>query len=75
MEPMFLSQAELAELSGRKLKAGQVAWLKANKYLYEINANGHPKVSRQYVQLRLGGAAASQAARLSSEPDFGALDR
>ena len=75
MESMFLSQDELAELSGRKKKSCQVVWLDANKYPFDVNANGHPRVSRQYVQMRLGGAAAPKAVKRSTEPDFGALDR
>jgi hypothetical protein len=50
---MFLTQSELAELTERKRKAEQIAWLKANGYHYAIGANGHARVLREHLQARL----------------------
>lgn len=61
---MFLTQAEVAELTERKRKSEQIAWLEANGYPYATGANGHARVSREYVQARLCGvhiAAAQEA--------------
>jgi hypothetical protein len=69
---MFLSQAELAELTERKRKADQIAWLKSNGYHYAIGANGHARVLREHVQAKLCGVIAS-AAPATAEPNWGAL--
>lgn len=69
---MFLTQSELAELTERKRKGEQIAWLKANGYRYATGANGHAKVLREHVQARLcGGSVVTAPAAL--EPNWGAM--
>lgn len=69
---MFLTQTELAELTERKRKGEQIAWLKANGYHYAIGANGHARVLRDHVHARLCGI--SMAPTLATpEPNFSAL--
>ena len=51
---MFLSAAELADLTGLKLPACQRRWLIRNGYLFDADINGRPKVLRAYVEHRLG---------------------
>lgn len=68
----FLTQAELAELTERKRKGEQIAWLKANGYSYAIGANGHPRVLSEHVQARLCGGVAA-AAPASLEPNWAAM--
>jgi hypothetical protein len=68
----FLTHTELAELTERKRKGEQIAWLKANGYHYAIGANGHPRVLSEHVQARLcGGSAPATSATL--EPNWGAV--
>lgn len=50
---MFLTPDELAELTGCKRKSGQIAWLKARRYPFEVNKTGHPKVLRETVFARM----------------------
>ncbi len=69
---MFLTQTELAELTERKRKAHQIAWLDANSYHYAIGASGHARVSRAYVQARLSGVHLA-AAPTSYEPNWSAI--
>lgn len=69
---LFLSQSELIELTERTRKASQVAWLIANNYPFAIGANGHARVSREYLIARLGGAHI-KASRSVPEPNWGAL--
>jgi len=69
---MFLTQSELAELTERKRKADQIAWLKANGYTYAIGANGHARVLREHVQARLCGAIMA-AAPATTEPNWAAM--
>ena len=69
---MFLTQSELAELTERKRKGEQIAWLKANGYHYAIGANGHARVLREHLQARLCGISMSTAPA-SPEPNWGAM--
>mgnify|MGYP002387434431 CR=1 FL=1 len=72
MMSLFLSQSELIELTERKRKAAQIAWLIANQFPFSIGANGHARVSREYVLARLGGAHLN-ASRSRPEPNWGAI--
>jgi hypothetical protein len=69
---LFLTQTELAELTERKRKADQIAWLKANGYHFAIGANGHARVLRDHVQAKLCGAVSTPAPAVL-EPNWGAL--
>jgi hypothetical protein len=69
---MFLTQTELAELTERKRKAEQIAWLKANGYTYAIGANGHARVLRDHVHAKLCGIDMA-AASATFEPNWGAM--
>ena len=71
---MFLTQSELAELTERKRKGEQIAWLKANGYTYAIGANGHARVLREYLQARLCGASIGMTtAPTAPEPNWAAM--
>lgn len=70
---MFLTHAELVELTERKTKGAQIAWLKANRFQFATGANGHPKVLRSHVQVKLCGGAVAPAGYSSAEPNWGAL--
>lgn len=69
---MFLTQAELAELTERKRKGEQIAWLKANGYHFATGANGHAKVLREHVQARLCGGSVTSAP-VTLEPNWSAM--
>jgi len=69
---LFLTQTELIELTERTRKASQIAWLIANQYPFAIGANGHARVSRDYVIARLGGAHI-KATHTVPEPNWGAI--
>ena len=69
---LFLSQSELVELTERKRKSEQIAWLIANAFPYAIGANGHARVFREYVYDRLCGNAKPSALR-APEPNWSAL--
>ena len=49
MEPMFLSQEEVRELTGAGTKAGQIRTLCQNGIRHTIKANGWPCVPRAAV--------------------------
>jgi Domain of unknown function (DUF4224) len=69
---LFLTQSELFDLTERRRKAEQIAWLTINEFPFAIGANGHARVSREYLLARLGGVLiiASQAI---PEPNWGAI--
>ncbi len=69
---LFLTQSELAELTERKLKRGQIAWLEANGYHYAVGANGHARVLREHVQAKLCGINIATAPA-ALEPNWGAM--
>lgn len=69
---MFLTQTELADLTERKRKGEQIAWLKANGYHYAIGANGHARVLREHLHARLCGINMATAPT-TLEPNWGAM--
>lgn len=70
---LFLTQSELAELTERKRKAEQIAWLKSNGFLFATGANGHARVSREHMQARLCGGTITNTAPAAPEPNWGAM--
>lgn len=69
---LFLTQSDLMELTERKRKAAQIAWLISNNFPFTIGANGHARVLREYVLARLSGAHIN-AKRTQPEPNWGAI--
>lgn len=67
---MFLTPEELETLSERKRKADQESWLKKHRIPYLPGANGHPRVSRAFVESVLAGKREAG----DPEPNFAALD-
>lgn len=55
--PGFLEDAELARLTGRKMKSKQIAWLRNEGLPFFVSATGHPVVAWSAVDLRRGPAA------------------
>lgn len=54
---MFLTDAEIATLTGRKVKAKQIAALRAMGIAFYVNAVGKPIVARSTIEGRPGPAA------------------
>lgn len=69
---LFLTQTELFELTERRRKAEQIAWLISNNYPFAIGANGHARVSRQYLLARLSGVLINTMQSIP-EPNWGAI--
>ena len=67
---MFLTPDELEELTERMRKVDQVTWLRKNRIPYLIGANGHPRVSRAYIENMLSARPDKNGA----EPNFAALN-
>ena len=56
---MFLTDEELAQLTGRERSDCQRRWLTQNGWKFAVNLNGRPVVSRAYAEFRLGGMTAA----------------
>lgn len=50
---MFLSPAELHELTGYVRPSSQAAWLREHRWRFETNRAGHPRVARAYFERRM----------------------
>lgn len=61
---MILSAAELVELTGAKRRRGQVRWLSARGWLYEVNDAGRVIVARAEFDAHLvsGKPASTESA-------------
>jgi hypothetical protein len=55
---LFLDDAELRQLTGRRHKSRQIEWLKAEGVPFRVNATGHPVVTRSAVDGRPAAAPA-----------------
>lgn len=82
MNSLFLSPAELVDLTGFKMRAGQARWLDQNRWRYAMARNQQPRVARDYFLQRMGAlpggtsATALATAEASMEqPNFAALNR
>jgi hypothetical protein len=52
MSTTFLDQAELAQLTGRKIKSKQIEALRQIGLAFFVNATGHPVVARAAIESR-----------------------
>lgn len=70
MSALFLAKDEMRELTGYIRHSMQIAWLRNNRYVFEVNKEGVPKVLRSHLIAKL-----TEAPALSAVPNFGALKR
>ncbi|UWS65417.1 DUF4224 domain-containing protein [Pseudomonas mosselii] len=66
MQNEILSEEELAELTGYKIRGHQRRWLNDRNWLFVESRGGRPLVGRQYVRMKLG--APFEAASLTPPP-------
>jgi hypothetical protein len=52
---VLLTPEELAEITGARRSADQLAWLRENGWVYALSKRGDPRVGRLYANLRLAG--------------------
>lgn len=72
---MFLTDAELRELTGYAYPCRQIDWLRRYNWKFEITAQNRPKVARMYFDARMGSTVKSAEAPSDSlvRPNFGAI--
>jgi hypothetical protein len=68
----YLSPLELHALTGRKQRPAQVQWLRNNRWKFVPDADGAPKVLRDYWRRKLLDDAAP-AVPVRIAPDFTAV--
>lgn len=71
-----LEPGELERITGATQRAGQIAWLDINSWLFHKNKAGEPIVGRMYARLRMAGI--NPVALTTSGgwvPDFSNLDK
>lgn len=61
---MFMTPDEVADMTGYLRPRDQMRWLETERFGYVIGADGKPKVLRQVVIARLGGAAEKKGPQL-----------
>jgi hypothetical protein len=71
LPPLLLQHDEMESLTGFKLPAKQIEWLRTKGWRFEINGNRRPIVARKYAEKMLGcGTDETQA---PPRPNFNAL--
>lgn len=50
---LFLTDAELAELTGRKRASAQIRWLTDNGWRFAVTLGGRPRVARDEFDARM----------------------
>lgn len=66
--PLFLTDAELHELTGYSMASAQKRWLKTHGWEFVETAFGRPRILRAFVEARMGLETAKPIAQ--TEPDF-----
>lgn len=59
---MLMTDDEIQELTGYKTAKGQIEWLRARGWVFELNRVGRPKVDREYYRGKMGNARATEEA-------------
>lgn len=75
---MFLTDAELRELTGYAYCSKQIEWLRRNNWKFEVTAQHRPKVARIYFEARLGAPSSRQGVEPVSStvrPNFHAISQ
>lgn len=68
---MFLSEADLASLTGFSRKSKQADWLRKEGFVFKIAADGHPRVLREHVFKQMG--VTDIASKRKTRPDFSSV--
>ena len=65
----LLTKQELKKLSGQKLAADIILWLAENDWVFEVGADGWPRVDRRYYDKRMTG----EINHKPTEPNYDAV--
>ena len=73
MKSMCLDQSEIFEITGYNLPKYQRQWFDSNRWCYVRNRAGHPVVSREYAQQKLGLKGSDDSVEVGHLPNFDAI--
>lgn len=75
MSAGYLSADEIAELVDCKpnQRCRMIAWLKNNKWRYEVGSSGVPRVARAYHDRKMGVTEEKIQAKYAEEPNLEAF--
>ena len=59
MSALFLTAPDIQDLTGYQRPHDQIRWLRQRAYVFELGADGRPRILRSYLERRLGGAVES----------------
>lgn len=71
-EAVFLTDAELVELTGYRQPSKQIAHLRAQRIPFHANRAGRPRVTRAAVEGRKVASAPAQSSKTTWSPSWGA---
>lgn len=77
LDTEFLTQEELAEITGYKTANGQRDWLDRNGWKYVLTGAHRPVVGRWFARMRLAGVQPTANGSLQPapwKPDFSVLN-
>lgn len=59
MSTLFLTPPDIQALTGYQRAHDQIRWLRQRAFIFELGADGRPRILRSYVERRMGGAIES----------------
>lgn len=62
---LFLSSADVVELTGLVQCAAQRRWLDANEWVYQIDSQGRPKIARAFFERKMTESVAVETQQQS----------
>ena len=71
---LFLTPAELHDLTGYIKPGKQLAWLRGEGFIFRVAADGYPRVDRSHY-LKVMGGAVGVSQHQKSHPDFSSLHK
>jgi len=80
MTTLFLTTAELEELTGFRSTRHQTRWLEKNRWRFALDRREQPKVARAHFNERMGAGPTKASAQADpvttlAQPNFKALER
>ncbi len=69
---MFMTEFEIADLTGYELPAYQCKWLKNNGWIFEKSRTGKPKVLRSFAEQKMLNQAKKNADKM---PNIAAIKK
>lgn len=69
---LFLAADEVATLTGYRVSARQIDWLRNKGWRFEVNSNRRPIIARRYAEKMLGCGTDDEQPKML-RPNFSAL--